>query len=111
MHAHSPGAMSLSPPAPASYASTGSSLPEGGLMPPLATPVPSGSGGKAGKKRGTLFTCESCSKVYRHPSCLIKHRWEHTPQWREASKFVLSKHQQVQLLEVGAVATHTHICA
>lgn len=40
-------------------------------------------------------------QVYRHPSCLIKHRWEHTPQWREASKFVLSKHQQVQLLEVG----------
>jgi hypothetical protein len=39
-------------------------------------------------------------QVYRHPSCLIKHRWEHTPQWREASKFVLSKHQQVQLLEV-----------
>lgn len=39
-------------------------------------------------------------QVYRHPSCLIKHRWEHSPQWREASKFVLSKHQQVQLLEV-----------
>ena len=40
-------------------------------------------------------------QVYRHPSCLIKHRWEHTPQWREASKFVLSKHQQVQLLEAS----------
>ena len=45
-------------------------------------------------------------QVYRHPSCLIKHRWEHTPQWREASKFVLSKHQQVQLLEVGLLSTH-----
>lgn len=31
----------------------------------------------------------------------MKHRWEHTPQWQEASKFVLSKHQQVQLLEVS----------
>ncbi|KAG0702547.1 hypothetical protein DFH29DRAFT_920836 [Suillus ampliporus] len=61
---------------------------------------------KGGKKRGTIFTCESCSKVYRHPSCLIKHRWEHTPQWREASKFVLSKHQQVQLLEAAAILSH-----
>ncbi|KDQ53943.1 hypothetical protein JAAARDRAFT_418499 [Jaapia argillacea MUCL 33604] len=61
----------------------------------------SNSSGKPGKKRGTLYQCESCSKVYRHPSCLIKHRWEHSPQWREASKFVLSKHQQVQLLEVN----------
>ncbi|EIN05574.1 hypothetical protein PUNSTDRAFT_54941 [Punctularia strigosozonata HHB-11173 SS5] len=72
----------------------------------LAQPIGSGSGGKAGKKRGTTFTCESCSKVYRHPSCLIKHRWEHTPQWREASKFVLSKHQQVQLLEAAAILSH-----
>jgi hypothetical protein len=39
-------------------------------------------------------------QIYRHPNCLNKHRWEHTRQWREASKFVLSKHQQVQLLEV-----------
>ncbi|KAI9567822.1 hypothetical protein HD554DRAFT_837521 [Boletus coccyginus] len=61
---------------------------------------------KSGRKRGTIFTCESCSKVYRHPSCLIKHRWEHTPQWREASKFVLSKHQQVQLLEAAAILSH-----
>ncbi|KAF7976151.1 hypothetical protein HWV62_7463 [Athelia sp. TMB] len=61
---------------------------------------------KGGKKRGTTFTCESCSKVYRHPSCLIKHRWEHAPQWREASKFVLSKHQQVQLLEAAAILSH-----
>lgn len=43
------------------------------------------------------------AQIYRHPSCLIKHRWEHTPHWREASKFVLSKHQQVQLLEVGHI--------
>ena len=42
-------------------------------------------------------------QVYRHPSCLIKHRWEHTPHWREASKFLLSKHQQVQLMEVCTI--------
>ncbi|THG97282.1 hypothetical protein EW026_g4690 [Hermanssonia centrifuga] len=59
-----------------------------------------------GKKRGTIFTCESCSKVYRHPSCLIKHRWEHSPHWREASKFLLSKHQQVQMLEAAAILSH-----
>ena len=46
------------------------------------------------------------AQVYRHPSCLIKHRWEHAPQWREASKFVLSKHQQVQLLEAAAILSH-----
>ena len=40
-------------------------------------------------------------QVYRHPSCLVKHRWEHSPHWREASKLMLSKHQQVQLLEVS----------
>ncbi|OCH88010.1 hypothetical protein OBBRIDRAFT_795646 [Obba rivulosa] len=59
-----------------------------------------------GKKRSTIFKCESCSKVYRHPSCLIKHRWEHSPHWREASKFLLSKHQQVQLLEAAAILSH-----
>ncbi|KDN52726.1 hypothetical protein K437DRAFT_266389 [Tilletiaria anomala UBC 951] len=50
-----------------------------------------------------LHRCESCAKVYRHPSCLIKHRWEHTVYWKEASKFLLSKHQQVQLLEAAAI--------
>ncbi|THH17921.1 hypothetical protein EW146_g2984 [Bondarzewia mesenterica] len=66
----------------------------------------SGTVTKNGKKRGTIFTCESCSKVYRHPSCLIKHRWEHSPHWREASKFLLSKHQQVQLMEAAAILSH-----
>lgn len=50
-----------------------------------------------------LHRCEACSKVYRHPSCLIKHRWEHTVYWKEASKFLMSKHQQVQLLEAAAI--------
>ncbi|GJE98220.1 hypothetical protein PsYK624_144440 [Phanerochaete sordida] len=81
-------------------------------QPTSISPAPSGelSGGgisiKNGKKRGTIFKCESCSKVYRHPSCLIKHRWEHSPHWREASKLMLSKHQQVQLLEAAAILSH-----
>lgn len=108
--------------------------------------------GKPGKKRGTIYRCESCSKVcfvkftvlvlsrglclifsifpymgrsyhshiylnkysqvYRHPSCLVKHRWEHSPHWREASKLMLSKHQQVQLLEVSESPAWTlfHYC-
>ncbi|TFK68092.1 hypothetical protein BDN72DRAFT_858693 [Pluteus cervinus] len=68
-----------------------------------ATPIP--INGKH-KKRGIDHKCESCSKIYRHPSCLIKHRWEHTPHWKEASKYVLSKHQQVQLLEAAAILSH-----
>ncbi|GAA5907975.1 uncharacterized protein JCM6883_004077 [Sporobolomyces salmoneus] len=50
-----------------------------------------------------LFECEKCSKVYRHSTCLTKHRWEHTTHWKEASKLLLSKHQQVQLLEGAAI--------
>lgn len=50
-----------------------------------------------------LHKCENCAKVYRHPSCLVKHRWEHTMYWKEASKFLMSKHQQVQLLEAAAI--------
>lgn len=68
-----------------------------------AIPIPTG---RSGRKRGVDYKCETCSKIYKHPSCLIKHRWEHTPHWREASKFVLSKHQQVQLLEAAAILSH-----
>ncbi|CAE6502191.1 unnamed protein product [Rhizoctonia solani] len=68
------------------------------------SPAVEASGGKA--KKGTIFKCETCSKVYRHPNCLVKHRWEHSPHWREASKFLLSKHQQVQMLEAAAILSH-----
>ncbi|BGP12596.1 hypothetical protein JCM10213v2_000513 [Rhodosporidiobolus nylandii] len=55
----------------------------------------------SGKKRekGQTYECEKCSKVYRHSTCLTKHRWH----WKEASKLLLSKHQQVQLLEGAAI--------
>lgn len=59
--------------------------------------------GSAGGKDLPIHRCESCNKVYRHPSCLVKHRWEHTVYWKEASKFLMSKHQQVQLLEAAAI--------
>jgi hypothetical protein len=35
----------------------------------------------------------SFRQIYRHPDYLNKHIWEHTRQWCEASKFVLSEHQ------------------
>ncbi|KAK5173845.1 uncharacterized protein LTR77_002526 [Saxophila tyrrhenica] len=30
-------------------------------------------------------------------------KWEHTPQWQQTSKFLISKHQQVQMLEAASV--------
>ncbi|KAG9119482.1 hypothetical protein FRC07_005473 [Ceratobasidium sp. 392] len=73
-------------------------------VPAVEPEAQSNGGGKA--KKGTIFKCETCSKVYRHPNCLVKHRWEHSPHWREASKFLLSKHQQVQMLEAAAILSH-----
>ncbi|KAK2005323.1 hypothetical protein LZ32DRAFT_623807 [Colletotrichum eremochloae] len=47
--------------------------------------------------------CETCGKGYKHSSCLAKHLWEHTPEWSLTSKLLISKHQQVQLLEAASV--------
>lgn len=47
--------------------------------------------------------CERCGKGYKHGSCLSKHMWEHDPAWAVTSKLLISKHQQVQLLEAATV--------
>ncbi|GJJ74565.1 hypothetical protein EMPS_06923 [Entomortierella parvispora] len=47
--------------------------------------------------------CLDCGKVYKHANCLLKHRWEHSVYWKPAAKFLLSKHQQVQLMEAAAI--------
>ncbi|KKA28185.1 hypothetical protein TD95_003722 [Thielaviopsis punctulata] len=47
--------------------------------------------------------CDTCGKSYKHSSCLTKHMWEHTPEWSYTSKLLISKHQQVQLLEAASV--------
>lgn len=65
-----------------------------------------GSGGIKGRRKGMVFKCENCSKEYRHPSCLVKHRWEHSPHWREPTQISMSKHQQVQMLEAAAILSH-----
>ncbi|KAF9476256.1 hypothetical protein BDN70DRAFT_185809 [Pholiota conissans] len=83
----------------------GGSLVEGTETGSTPITISTSANGKP-KKRGVDYKCESCAKVYRHPNCLNKHRWEHTRQWREASKFVLSKHQQVQLLEAATILSY-----
>ncbi|KAH7382352.1 hypothetical protein BKA66DRAFT_118431 [Pyrenochaeta sp. MPI-SDFR-AT-0127] len=61
--------------------------------------------GKGDSKRasGSELKCEKCGKGYKHSSCLTKHLWEHTPEWQYTSKLLISKHQQVQLLEAASV--------
>ncbi|QSZ30575.1 hypothetical protein DSL72_000131 [Monilinia vaccinii-corymbosi] len=59
---------------------------------------------KDGKKANANdLKCDKCGKGYKHSSCLSKHLWEHTPEWSFTSKLLISKHQQVQLLEAAAV--------
>lgn len=43
------------------------------------------------------------AQAYKHERCLVKHRWEHTAHWKSSSHLLLSKHQQVQLLEAAAI--------
>ncbi|KAL8718131.1 MAG: hypothetical protein Q9225_004706 [Loekoesia sp. 1 TL-2023] len=56
-----------------------------------------------GKRVIGELRCEKCGKGYKHSSCLTKHLWEHTPEWSYTSKLLISKHQQVQLLEAASV--------
>lgn len=58
---------------------------------------------KDGNGKDKTYICEECGKVYKHPNCLNKHRWEHSEYWKETSKLSLSKHQQVQLLEAAQI--------
>ncbi|KAL3423681.1 tat pathway signal sequence [Phlyctema vagabunda] len=58
-------------------------------------------GGK--KVNSNDLKCDKCGKGYKHSSCLTKHLWEHTPEWSYTSKLLISKHQQVQLLEAASV--------
>ncbi|XEU97040.1 hypothetical protein FSHL1_002326 [Fusarium sambucinum] len=59
---------------------------------------------KEGKKSNRVeVRCDKCGKGYKHSSCLTKHLWEHTPEWALTSKLLISKHQQVQLLEAASV--------
>jgi len=62
------------------------------------------SEGQSSKKSVKVeLNCQQCGKAYKHHSCLTKHLWEHTPEWNVTSKYQISKHQQVQLLEAASV--------
>ncbi|KAF6063056.1 hypothetical protein FOB64_006071 [Candida albicans] len=64
-----------------------------------ATPI---SEGETGRLKEEL-RCEACGKGYKHISSLAKHLWEHTPEWNVTKKLLISKHQQVQLLEAASI--------
>jgi hypothetical protein len=36
----------------------------------------------------------------------VSGRWEHSPHWSTTSKLLISKHQQVQLLEAAQILVH-----
>jgi hypothetical protein len=60
------------------------------------------SEGETGRLKEEL-KCQACGKGYKHVSSLAKHLWEHTPEWNMTSKLLISKHQQVQLLEAASI--------
>ncbi|KAL1893812.1 hypothetical protein Cpir12675_003968 [Ceratocystis pirilliformis] len=87
---------SLSPPAPDTSLEEQSRLRRASDGQPLVR-----EGGKRFNR--VELRCETCGKSYKHSSCLTKHLWEHTPEWSYTSKLLISKHQQVQLLEAASV--------
>ncbi|OJJ51335.1 hypothetical protein ASPZODRAFT_138438 [Penicilliopsis zonata CBS 506.65] len=62
-----------------------------------------------GKRTIPELRCDRCGKGYKHGSCLSKHMWEHDPAWAITSKLLISKHQQVQLLEAATVLVNMNI--
>ncbi|KAI8394292.1 uncharacterized protein BYT42DRAFT_554108 [Radiomyces spectabilis] len=58
-----------------------------------------------------IHRCQQCGKIYKHRNCLAKHLWEHSEGWELTSKLMLTKHQQVQMLEAAAILMsmdHSH---
>ncbi|KAF7718421.1 Zinc finger C2H2 type domain-containing protein [Penicillium ucsense] len=62
-----------------------------------------------GKRAPADLRCDRCGKGYKHGSCLSKHMWEHDPAWSITSKLLISKHQQVQLLEAATVLVNMNV--
>ena len=63
-----------------------------------------------GKRHSNELRCDTCGKAsvcYSHEcddgTAIDRCRWEHDPAWAYTSKLLISKHQQVQLLEAASV--------
>lgn len=46
---------------------------------PDGQPLAPAPGGGKRKEKGQTYECEKCAKVYRHSTCLTKHRWVRGP--------------------------------
>lgn len=68
---------------------------------PDGQPLPPASGGKQRKEKGQTYECEKCAKVYRHSTCLTKHRWVRSP---PGSPFL--RHSHPDLLAFHWPGTH-----
>ncbi|KAI1319172.1 hypothetical protein EDD11_004815 [Mortierella claussenii] len=66
--------------------------------------MPTRRAGVPGDEEGVDSSkCPDCGKLYKHATSLLKHRWEHSAYWKPATKFLLTKHQQVQMMEAAAI--------
>ncbi|KAG0253785.1 hypothetical protein BGZ95_006211 [Linnemannia exigua] len=71
---------------------------------PITASAPTSAAPTAAEEEASdASKCLDCGKVYKHAASLQKHRWEHSAYWKPAAKFLLSKHQQVQLMEAAAI--------
>lgn len=43
---------------------------------------PSDGATKSDNTEHEVHKCMDCGKVYKHPNCLWKHRWEHSTYWK-----------------------------
>ncbi|RUS16156.1 hypothetical protein BC938DRAFT_476685 [Jimgerdemannia flammicorona] len=50
-----------------------------------------------------MHACDECGKSYKHATCLTKHKWEHSSDWKEVEMLDLNKHQQVQVMEAAQI--------
>lgn len=51
----------------------------------------------------SICMLSNCVRFYEKGMLTLTTSWEHTPEWQYTSKLLISKHQQVQLLEAASV--------
>ena len=52
------------------------------------------------------YDCKHCGKIYKHKNCLMKHEWEHCPEWQIMCSSDLTKHSQVKIMEAAHILSH-----